>query len=105
MADLSGLDLRVLLRYRLLVAAGYMDDDLSSELVSPERPPPHRIALDADLCIGCHACRPVCPASVIRIWDDLARIVDPTACLTCHDAPCVSSCPTGALADTSGGGL
>lgn len=89
----------VLFRYRLLARMGYLDDDLLGEDVLRPNRPAGRIAVDHEACIGCFACRSICPTSAIRIWEDLAHITDPIACLSCPGAPCIGSCPTGALSD------
>lgn len=99
---MEGADLRILFTYRLLVQAGYLDDDIGAEEPVGNRRAPRRIAVYDDLCIGCYACREVCPGSAIRVWDGEAHITNPLKCVDCADAPCVPICPTGALED---GGL
>lgn len=94
---MESLDLGVLFTYRLLVSAGFLDDDLAPEEAVSREDPVRRIGVAADLCVGCYACRPICPASAIRIWDNLAHVTNPLACLSCVETPCVSACPTSAL--------
>lgn len=57
-------------------------------------------------CTRCGGCADACPPRVIRLAPDRAGLavgtptLDPAlgACLMCADMPCVSACPTGALA-------
>ncbi|MPZ15627.1 MAG: ferredoxin [Chloroflexi bacterium] len=55
------------------------------------------MAIDTEQCIDCYACRSACPFSAIRVWDGLAHVCNPAACLSCVATPCVPSCPTGAI--------
>jgi len=96
-------DVRVLFTYRLLVQAGYLDDDITPERETWASVSARRIAVEEDLCIGCYACRDVCPASAVRVWDGLAHITNPLVCDPCDGVPCVGECPTGALADRHAG--
>lgn len=89
----------VLFRYRLLVQTGYLDDDVYGVQDPHHHQPARRIAVDEELCVGCFACRTACPTSAIRVWDDLAHIIDPLTCPTCVDTPCIGACPTDALSD------
>ena len=92
---MEGVDLRVLFTYRLLVQAGFLDDDIAGEDI----PRSTRILVHDDLCIGCYACRDECPASAIRLWDGQAHVMNPVACISCAETPCVPVCPTEALED------
>lgn len=92
-------NVRVLFQYRLLVAAGYLDDDVFGPDRSRSEAPPGRIAVDRERCIGCYGCRSACPESAIGVWDDLAHVVDPLACPPCADTPCIVSCPTEAISE------
>jgi ferredoxin len=96
---MAGADLRILFTYRLLVQAGYRDDGIAAEEPTEKREAHRRIAVRDDLCIGCYACRGVCPVSAIRIWDGEAHITNSLGCVDCADPPCVPACPTSALED------
>lgn len=100
---MEGFDFRVLFTYRLLIGAGYLDDDLFGADEDSTPHPLDRIAVDPDQCTGCYACRGACPASAIHIWDNQVRVTNPLACPPCAEAPCISSCPTGALSDRESG--
>lgn len=67
------------------------------------------LLVDAQLCTGCRLCEVACslrnedecaPAlSRIRIiQSDEGHMYFPIVCLQCSDAPCLASCPVGALA-------
>ncbi len=47
--------------------------------------------IDADTCIVCGACEPVCPAECISVRDDGKRIIDEEACVDC--GLCAEVCP------------
>ena len=96
-------DLRVLFTYRLLVQVGYLDDDVAPHGETWASGNARRIAVEEDHCIGCYACRDVCPASAVRVWDGLAHITNPLACDTCDGVPCIRECPTDALTDRNAG--
>jgi len=57
---------------------------------------------DETLCIGCGACRDVCPHGVFEMEEGPAHLVRPEACMEC--GACQLNCPTGALAVESGVG-
>ncbi|MGA1779543.1 MAG: 4Fe-4S dicluster domain-containing protein [Planctomycetota bacterium] len=75
--------------------------------------------VDTRRCFGCHGCEVACKAEndvplgrYIRqtIYHDfprteqqMARIAVPLACQQCEDAPCLKSCPCGALHKGAGG--
>ncbi len=77
--------------------------------------------VDTRRCFGCHGCEVACKAEndvplgqFIRqtIYSDieqssgnLARIMVPMACQHCEDAPCLKSCPCGALFKGAGGSV
>lgn len=96
---MEGANLRVLFTYRLLVQAGFLDDDITPGDLSGGPVARSRIVVCEERCIGCYACRVACPASAVRIWDGQAHISDPAACDECVDPPCVAACPTSALED------
>jgi len=100
---MDGSDLRVLFTYRLLVQAGFLDDDIAPATGTWLPRHPQRIGVLEDLCIGCYACREECPVSAIRVWDGLAHITNPLACDPCEGIPCVASCPTGAIEERNAG--
>jgi len=52
-----------------------------------------RAVVDARICVGCAACRQVCPATAIVV-DTVAR-VDPLKCTGC--GLCTTECPRGAI--------
>ena len=67
--------------------------------------------LDLDRCVGCYACVVACmdqndiePTDEDFLWRDVASLLDKgriqyasIACMHCDDAPCIVSCPTGAI--------
>ena len=100
---MEGPNLRVLFTYRLLVQAGFLDDDITPASGTRVHRSAQRMVVDEGLCIGCYACREVCPASAVRLWDGLAHITNPLACDPCEGVPCVPACPTGAIEDRTAG--
>ena len=102
---MDGFNVRVLFTYRLLVQAGYLDDDVVGEDVAGRPRASFPILVHDDLCIGCYACREECPASAIRVWNGCAHITNPQECAACSAAPCVAVCPTEALEDQRPGTL
>lgn len=52
--------------------------------------------IDLDTCIGCSACVSACPASVLDMDGDKAKLKDAAGCTSC--AACVDSCPVSAIA-------
>ena len=77
--------------------------------------------VDSRRCFGCHGCEVACKAendvplgNYIRqtIYHDferknggVARVMVPMACQHCEDAPCLKSCPCGALFKGAGGSV
>lgn len=74
------------------------------------RPPGAGFELEfLSLCSRCHLCAKNCPEYAIRIFNvyiggsdqylDKTPYIDPEKqpCIMCKDAPCIQSCPTGAL--------
>ena len=75
----------------------------------------YAIALDIDRCTGCYACAVACmdqntpdPHSLRPSWRWILPLEEERngaqtiaylslACLHCHDAPCATACPTGAI--------
>jgi len=73
-----------------------------------------KVQIDLEVCDGCGACISVCPAFVLELLDEKARVVNPEACLgtkakqLCSECietqemctgcvACVRSCPTAAI--------
>ena len=94
---MAALNYRVLFYYRLLAQSGHFGDDLFAPEGARNDWAKPRMAVDADLCIGCGACEQVCPSSAIRLWDDVAHVANPAACETCPTIPCAGACPTDAF--------
>jgi len=71
------------------------------------KPNPIWIARDPDNCSGCRRCEVVCSlfhegkiwpeTSRIRVFMLIPTVEIPHLCAQCDDAPCVHSCPVGAL--------
>lgn len=57
----------------------------------PLPPPPEAVAIDADACIGCGRCLPVCPVDAIAGAVGYLHVVLPRSCTGCR--LCVASCP------------
>lgn len=57
----------------------------------------HRIT---DLCIGCTACKRVCPTYAITGDKQVQHVIDPTLCIDC--SACVRVCPATAIMDQYG---
>lgn len=71
------------------------------------------VAVDAARCLGCRTCEAVCSLYhegvvspelsrivVVKDWirpDTMDVEFDPSSCEQCADAPCLQSCPTGAI--------
>ncbi|MBR2768093.1 MAG: 4Fe-4S binding protein [Solobacterium sp.] len=53
------------------------------------------VVVDKDACIGCGACRDVCPAGAMKSADEGKSFCDESECLSCM--ACVGSCPVGAI--------
>ena len=53
--------------------------------------------VDQDLCIGCEACIPYCPARAIYMNDDYKAFVDLDLCYECGVCEMVKVCPVDAL--------
>ena len=51
--------------------------------------------INAEACVNCGACEPVCPVTAITEKDE-KRIIDPAKCTDCE--ACVGVCPTSAIA-------
>jgi len=92
-------NLRVLFTYRLLVQAGYLDDDIAPARGASVPRSRRRVVVQEDLCVGCYACREACPVSAVRVWDGLAHIMNPLECDQCEGLPCIRACPTDAIED------
>ncbi len=52
------------------------------------------VRVEADDCVGCESCVPVCPVEAITMKDGKA-IIDPDTCTEC--GACVAECPTEAI--------
>ena len=75
--------------------------------MSGRRTYPIWIARDYASCSGCRRCEVICSlfhegkiwpeASRIRVFSLIPTVDIPHLCAQCDDAPCVSSCPVGAL--------
>ena len=52
--------------------------------------------IDLDGFIGCSACISACPASVLEMDGDKAKLANAAGCTSC--AACVDSCPVTAIA-------
>jgi electron transfer flavoprotein alpha subunit len=52
--------------------------------------------IDLDTCIGCSACVSACPAGVLEMDGDKAKLKDAAGCTSC--GACVDSCPVTAIA-------
>ncbi len=61
------------------------------------------VHLDEGLCIGCGACRDVCPRNVFAIDEERhkARMASPDSCVICK--ACITQCSEGALSLTGAG--
>ena len=53
----------------------------------------HFILSDSRKCIGCQACREVCPTGCIS--GESPRAIDPAHCIHCGN--CADACPVGAV--------
>jgi len=84
-------------------------DPVTGKKVDAEsKKPPARILVDPSVCSGCRVCESACSfvhyedfnplRSRIKVKKDERQGDDiPFVCRQCGDAPCVNSCPTGAL--------
>ena len=84
-------------------------DPVTGKLVDEEeKTPPPRLIIDEEVCTGCRLCESICSfvheenfngdKARIKIIKDEPEGKDiPHVCRQCGDAPCVNSCPTGAL--------
>ena len=75
--------------------------------------------IDLDRCVGCYSCAVACmdqndidPEDKGSLWRDVASLSDKgkiryaaLACMHCNDAPCVISCPRGAISKDKENGL
>jgi len=52
------------------------------------------VKVDAEECVGCETCVPVCPVEAITMADDKA-VIDAETCTECE--ACVPSCPVEAI--------
>ena len=52
------------------------------------------VKVNADECVGCESCVPVCPVEAIAMVDGKA-IIDPSKCTNCGN--CISECPVDAI--------
>ena len=52
------------------------------------------IKVNADLCVGCETCVPVCPVEAISMNDDKA-VIDQDTCTGCES--CIPECPVEAI--------
>jgi len=52
------------------------------------------VKVDADECVGCETCVPVCPVEAIKMEDDKA-VIDQETCTQCKT--CVDECPVEAI--------
>ena len=52
------------------------------------------VRVEADECVGCESCVPVCPVEAISMKDGKA-IIDQDTCTEC--GTCVAECPTEAI--------
>lgn len=52
------------------------------------------VKVDAEECVGCETCVPVCPVEAIAMVDDKA-VIDAETCTECE--ACVPTCPTEAI--------
>lgn len=52
------------------------------------------VKVEAEECVGCETCVPVCPVEAIKMVDDKA-VIDPETCTECE--ACVPSCPVEAI--------
>lgn len=74
--------------------------------------PRYAMAIDLERCTGCHACSVACkveydaPLGNFRtkvyyydkgVFPKVTRSFLPVVCMQCEDAPCLNSCPTGAI--------
>ena len=52
------------------------------------------VKVDADECVGCETCVPVCPVEAISMQDGIA-VIDQDTCTECE--ACVPTCPVEAI--------
>ncbi|MCX5783725.1 MAG: 4Fe-4S binding protein [Elusimicrobia bacterium] len=50
--------------------------------------------IDAQACVNCGACEPVCPVTAISEKDG-KRVINPETCIDC--GACIPSCPVNAI--------
>lgn len=51
--------------------------------------------INPELCNGCKSCVEICPAGVLAMEEDKARVVNPDSCTECR--ACEAACPNGAI--------
>ena len=52
------------------------------------------VRIEADDCVGCESCVPVCPVEAISM-KDVKAVIDQDTCTEC--GACVAECPTEAI--------
>lgn len=52
--------------------------------------------INADKCVNCGTCEPLCPVNAISEKDD-KRVIDEDTCISCGS--CAAECPSDAIAE------